>query len=67
MNFIEMEATVRQFADEFWLAPTEDGQQRVLKAWRAKLAKEPISLLAFRIDGIVREVRRRKDRHGRAA
>jgi hypothetical protein len=59
MNFIEMEATVRQFADEFWLAPTEDGQQRVLNAWRAKLGKEPFSLPSFRIDSIVREVRKR--------
>jgi hypothetical protein len=62
MNLTAREATIREFADEFSLAPTEVGQQRVLKSWRAKLAKEPTSLPSYRIDSIVREVRRRSDR-----
>ena len=59
MNIMHRHAIVQQFADEFWLAPTEDGQQRALNAWRAKLGKEPFSLPSFRIDIIVREVRKR--------
>ena len=59
MSSMHRHAIVQQFADEFCLAPTEDGQQRVLKAWRAKLGREPFSLPSFRIDNIVREVRKR--------
>jgi hypothetical protein len=59
MTFTDREATIRQISDEISLAPTEVVQQRVLKVWRAKLGKEPFSLPSFRIDSIVREVRKR--------
>jgi hypothetical protein len=59
MTFTDREAIVRQISDELSLAPTEVVQQRALTAWRAKLGKEPISLPSFRIDFIVREVRKR--------
>jgi hypothetical protein len=59
MNLKDWEATIQQIADEFSLAPTEAGQQKVLAGWRAKLEKEPTSLPAFRVDQIVREVRAR--------
>jgi hypothetical protein len=59
MNLNDWEATIQQIADEFSLAPTEPGQQKILAAWRARLQKEPTSLPPFRIDQIVREVRTR--------
>ena len=59
MNLKDWEATIQQIADEFSLAPKEAAQQRILIAWRAKLAMEPTSLASFRIDEIVREVRKR--------
>jgi hypothetical protein len=59
MTFTDREATIRQISDEISLAPTAVVQQRVLKVWRAKLGKEPFSLPSFRIDSIVREVRKR--------
>jgi hypothetical protein len=59
MNLTAWEPTIQQIADEFSLAPTEAVQHRILTAWRAKLAKEPTSLPPFRIDQIVREVRRK--------
>jgi hypothetical protein len=59
MNLTYFEATIRAMGDEVSLAPMEGGKQRVLQAWRAKLGKEPTSLPSFRIDSIVREVRRR--------
>jgi len=59
MNLEAWEATIQQIADEFSLAPTEPGQQKILTAWRARLEKEPTSLPAFRIDQIVRAVRTR--------
>jgi hypothetical protein len=59
MNLTDKEATIQQIAAEFYLAPTEWGKQKVLNAWRAKLGKEPTSLPSFRIDSIVREVRKR--------
>jgi hypothetical protein len=59
MTFTDREATIQQIAAEFELAPTEVFQQKVLREWRAKLGKEPISLPSFRIDSIVREVRKR--------
>lgn len=59
MNLKAWESTIQQIADESNLQPKESGKQRVLTAWRAKLEKEPTSLPAFRIDDIVREVRKR--------
>jgi hypothetical protein len=59
MNLKAWETTIQQIADEFSLAPKEAGQHRILTAWRAKLEKEPTSLLPFQIDEIVREVRTR--------
>ncbi len=59
MNLKAWEATIQQIADELSLVPKDTGQQRILTAWRAKLEKEPTSLLPFQIDEIVREVRKR--------
>ena len=59
MNLKAWEATIQQIADEFSLGPTEAGQHRILTAWRAKLKKEPTSLLSFHIDEIVRDVRKK--------
>jgi hypothetical protein len=59
MNLQSWETTIQQIADESSLAPKDAGQHRVLTAWRAKLEKEPTSLLPFQIDEIVREVRKR--------
>jgi hypothetical protein len=59
MTFTDREAIVRQISDELNFAPTEIVQQRALTAWRAKLGKAPTSLPSFRIDSIVREVRKR--------
>jgi hypothetical protein len=57
MNLKAWEATIQQIADELSLAPKEASQQKILTGWRAKLEKEPSSLLPFQIDQIVREVR----------
>jgi hypothetical protein len=59
MNLTDREATIQQIAAEFELASTEVFQQKVLREWRAKLGTEPFSLPSFRIDIIVREVRKR--------
>jgi hypothetical protein len=59
MNLKAWEATIQQIADEVSLTPKEAGQHRTLTAWRAKLEKEPTSLLPYQIDEIVREVRTR--------
>ena len=59
MNRTDREATIQQIADELSLAPKDADQHRILTAWRAKLEKEPTSLLPFQIDEIVREVRKR--------
>ena len=59
MNLHKWEATIQQIATESNHEPKESGKHRVLAAWRAKLSGEPTSLLPFRIDKIVREVRKR--------
>ena len=59
MNIQEWDSTINQIADESNQQPAEPGKQRVLVAWRAKLAREPASLPPFRIDQIVREVRKK--------
>ena len=60
MTFTDRETTIQQMSEEFNLAPDEYRKQKVLTAWRAKLGKEPNSLPSFRIDSIVREVRKRR-------
>jgi hypothetical protein len=57
MRLQEWEVTIQQMVDE--CSNDEDGADRVLMEWRAKLEKEPSLLEPFRIDGIVREVRER--------
>jgi hypothetical protein len=59
MNLTDREATMQQIAEEFSLARTEWGKQRVLTAWRAKLGSEPTSLPSFQIDIIMREMWKR--------
>ena len=59
MNLKDWEGTIKQIADESNHEPKEAGQHRILTAWRAKLEKEPTSLLPFQIDEIVREVRKK--------
>ena len=59
MNLKAWEATIQAIADESNHEPTNSWQHRILTAWRAKLEKEPTSLLPFQIDEIVREVRKR--------
>jgi len=55
----DWEETVKKIVDESNQTPKQSGKQRVLMNWREKLQKEPTRLQAFRIDAIVREVRRR--------
>jgi len=57
MRLQEWEVTIQQIVDE--CNHDEQGSDRVLMAWRAKLEKEPTLLQPFRIDEIVREVRQR--------
>jgi hypothetical protein len=59
MNLKVWEATIQQIVDEFCLEPNETGHRRILTAWRAKLEKEPTSLLPFQIDQIVQDVRKK--------
>ncbi len=59
MNLQSWDVTIKQIADESNQQPEEAGKQRVLFAWRTKLAKEPTSLPPYRIDQIVREVRKK--------
>jgi len=61
MNLQNWDVTVNQIVDESNQQPQEAGKQKVLFAWRAKLAMEPTSLPAFRIDEIVREARKKLD------
>lgn len=59
MNLSNWEATIQQIVTESNQQAKEHGKHNVLKVWRAKLEKEPSSLLPFQIDQIVREVRHR--------
>jgi hypothetical protein len=59
MNLKDWEATIQQIADESNHEPKESGKRRIVTEWRAKLEKEPTSLLPFQIDEIVREVRKK--------
>ena len=58
MNLKPWEATIHQIVADSNHQPKEADQHRILSAWRAKLEKEPTSLLPFQIDQIVREVRK---------
>ena len=57
MRLQEWEVTIQQIVDE--CNHDEQGSDRVLMAWRAKLEKGPTLLQPFQIDEIVREVRQR--------
>ena len=59
MNLREWEPTISQIVHETSHEPKESGKHKVLTAWRARLKEEPSSLPTFRIDEIVREVRKR--------
>ena len=56
MKLQDWEVTIRQMIEE---SNHECGNRRVLKEWRAKLAKEPHFLQSFQIDEIMREVWKR--------
>jgi hypothetical protein len=58
MNLKPWEATIQQIVADSTQQPKEADRQRTLAGWRAKLEKEPTSLLPFQIDQIVREVRK---------
>ncbi len=57
MRLQEWEVTIQEIIDE--CKHDEQGSDRVLMEWRAKLEKEPTLLQPFQIDEIVREVRQR--------
>jgi hypothetical protein len=59
MNLHKWDVTINEIVDESNQLPQEAGKQKVLFAWRAKLATAPTSLPPFQIDAIVREVRKR--------
>ncbi len=57
MRLQEWEVTIQKIVDECNHEQTR--VDTVLKAWRAKLEKEPTLLQPFQIDEIVREVQQR--------
>ena len=57
MRLQEWEVTIQKIIDECNHEQTR--VDTILKAWRAKLEKEPTLLQPFQIDEIVREVRQR--------
>jgi len=57
MRLQEWEVTIQKIVDECNHERTR--VDAVLKAWRAKLEKEPTLLQPFQIDEIVREVQQR--------
>jgi hypothetical protein len=59
MNLRSWDVTINQIADESNLLQKDSDQQKVLFAWRERLAEAPTSLRPFQIDEIVREVRKR--------
>jgi hypothetical protein len=59
MNLKKWDETINLIAVESNSKANDAGQQKVLFAWRAKLANEPASLPPFQIDAIVREVRKK--------
>ena len=58
MHFKDWEVTIQQIVDEANYEPREPGKNKVLKAWRAKLEKEPTSLPPLQMDEIVPVVRK---------
>jgi len=61
MSPAEWESTVQKIVDESNQEEKQGGKHRILTAWRARLEQEPTSLPPYKIDLIVREVRRRLD------
>ena len=61
MNPGEWETTVQKIVDESNLEEKSSGKHRILTAWRPELEQEPTLLPPYKIDLIVREVRRRLD------
>jgi hypothetical protein len=59
MNLQNWDATISQIADDSNREPTEAGKQKLLFAWRAKLAHEPTCVPLYKVDQIVREVRKK--------
>ena len=57
MRLQEWEVTIQEIVDE--CNHEQEGADKVLMKWRAKLEKEPTLLQPFQIDEIVREVRQR--------
>ncbi len=57
MRLQEWEVTIQEIVDE--CNHEQEGANKVLIAWRAKLEKEPTLLQPFQIDEIVREARQR--------
>ncbi len=57
MRLQEWEVTIQEIVDE--CNHEQEGADKVLMKWRAKLEKEPTLLQPFQIDAIVREVRQR--------
>ena len=57
MRLQEWEVTIQKIIDECNHEQTR--VDTVLKAWRAKLEKEPTLLQPFQIDRIVREIQQR--------
>ena len=57
MRLQEWEATIQEIIDE--CNHEQARVDTVLRAWRAKLEKEPTLLQAFQVDEIVREVQQR--------
>lgn len=57
MHLQDWEVTIQTIADE--CNRDRDEADKVLMAWRVRLAKEPHLLPPFQIDEIVREARRR--------
>ena len=57
MRLQEWEVTIQEIIDE--CDQEQEGEDRILMKWRAKLEKEPTLLQPFQIDEITREVRRR--------
>ena len=57
MRLQDWEVTIQKIVDECNHEQTR--VDRVLRAWRAKLEKEPTLLPPFQIDQIVREVQQR--------
>lgn len=66
MQPAEWEQTVQKIVDESHQHGKKAGLNKILVVWRAKLEQEPTHLPPYKIDEIMREVRRRLEaRDGR--